>query len=143
MNLEVLRELLDYRNTLQSLIWVDEQSINPTSLIEGHWQVEPSAGDIETNPLIILSWVCNKLTELVVLGKYLNFQFFLMKLYNYLNCKYKIILGYLIEPVDVCGIARLRGSNLKVYELLEEDICFNRPQSVMIYDEVVSVSTFI
>lgn len=76
MNLEVLRELLDYRSTLQSLIWVDEQSINPTSLIKGHWQVEPSAADIETNPLIILSWVCNKLTELVVLGKYLKFKMY-------------------------------------------------------------------
>lgn len=52
-----------------------------------------------------------------------------------------MILGYFIEPVDVCGIARLRGSKLKIYELLEEDICFNQPRSMMIYDEVVSVST--
>jgi len=44
--------------------------------------------------------------------------------------------------VDVCGIARLRGSNLKRYELLEEDICFHQPQTEMIYDEVILVSTF-
>lgn len=73
MNLQVLRKLLDYRNTLQSLIWVDEVSINPTSLIKGHWQLEPSAAEIDTNPLIILSWVCNKLTELVVHGKYFKY----------------------------------------------------------------------
>lgn len=48
-------------------------------------------------------------------------------------------LGYLIEPVDVCGIARLRGPNLKVYELLEEDICFKQPRSI-IYNEIVTVS---
>lgn len=41
--------------------------------------------------------------------------------------------------MDVCGIARLRGSDLKRFELLEEDICFYQPRS-MIYDEVVSVS---
>lgn len=52
------------------------------------------------------------------------------------------MLGYFIEPVDVCGIARLRGSNLKRYELLEEDICFQQPQSEMIYDEVILVSIF-
>jgi len=64
-------------------------------------------------------------------------MFFLLKF-----SKYSIILGYLIEPVDVCGIARLRGSNLKRYELLEEDICFHQPQSEMIYDEVILVSIF-
>ncbi|XP_026805463.1 F-box only protein 33 [Rhopalosiphum maidis] len=112
INVEVLHRLVDYRNTFQSLIWVDEQSMNPAGLLKGHWHLEPSPDDIETNPLIILSWVCSKITELVV-------------------------LGYFIEPVDVCGIARLRGSNLKRYELLEEDICFQQPQSEMIYDEVV------
>jgi len=69
MNIEVLHKLLDYRNTFQSLIWVDEQSMNPAGLLKGHWHLEPSADGIETNPLIILSWVCSKLTELVVLGK--------------------------------------------------------------------------
>ncbi|XP_025419721.1 F-box only protein 33 isoform X2 [Sipha flava] len=110
MNVQVLHKLLDYRNTLQSLIWVDDQSMNPGSLLKGQ-QLDPSAGE-DTNPLIILSWVCSKLAELV-------------------------ILGYLIEPVDVCGIARLRGPNLKVFELLEEDICFKQPRSI-IYDEIVT-----
>lgn len=73
-----MRKLLDYRNTLQSLIWVDEQSMNPTSLLEGHWHREPSAGDIETNPLIILSWVCSKLAELVVFGNL--FEYLLINL---------------------------------------------------------------
>ncbi|XP_050521253.1 F-box only protein 33-like isoform X2 [Daktulosphaira vitifoliae] len=112
VNVQVLRKLLDYRNTLQSLIWVDEHSNNPTSLLEGHWHIDRFGGDIETNPLIILSWVCSKLSELVV-------------------------FGYFMETVDVCGIARLRGTNLKRFELLEEDICFNRPWSVMIFDDVV------
>lgn len=48
-----------------------------------------------------------------------------------------------METVDVCGIARLRGTNLKRFELLEEDICFNRPWSVMIFDEVVKVIHFV
>lgn len=72
MNVQVLHKLLDYRNTLQSLIWVDEQSMNPTGLLRGHWHLEPAAGDIETNPLIILSWVCTKLAELVMFGKLIN-----------------------------------------------------------------------
>lgn len=70
--MQVLRKLLDYRNTLQSLIWVDEHSNNPTSLLEGHWHIDPFGGDIETNPLIILSWVCSKLSELVIFGKQIN-----------------------------------------------------------------------
>lgn len=67
VNVEVLRKLLDYRNTLQSLIWVDERFTNQISL--GHWHREPSAGD-HSNPLIILSWVCTKLAELVIFGKF-------------------------------------------------------------------------
>lgn len=73
MNIRVLRKLLDYRNTLQSLIWVDEQAVNPTCLLKGHSHFNPTTFiDNETNPLIILSWVCNKLAELVVLGKFIN-----------------------------------------------------------------------
>jgi hypothetical protein len=68
MNVQVLHKLLDYRNTLQSLIWVDDQSMNPGSLLKGQ-QLDPSAGE-DTNPLIILSWVCSKLAELVILGKF-------------------------------------------------------------------------
>ncbi|VVC32840.1 F-box domain,Leucine-rich repeat domain, L domain-like [Cinara cedri] len=112
INVQVLHKLLEYKNTLQSLIWVDEHSVNPTALLKGHWHHVPSAEDIETNPLIILSWQCTKLAELV-------------------------IFGYFIEPIDVCGIARLRSSKLKRYELLEEDICFNQPQSMMFYDDLV------
>lgn len=72
MNINILHKLLDYRNTLRSLIWVDEKSMNPTSLLKGHWNLEPSAADNETNPLIILSWVCKKLSELVVFGKFIK-----------------------------------------------------------------------
>jgi len=71
MNIHVLHKLLDYRNTLQSLIWVDEHSVNPTSLLKGHRNLEPSVADNETNPLIILSWVCKKLSELVIFGTFL------------------------------------------------------------------------
>jgi len=46
--------------------------MNPAGLLKGHWHLEPSADDIETNPLIILSWVCSKITELVVLGKFVK-----------------------------------------------------------------------
>lgn len=44
--------------------------------------------------------------------------------------------------MDVCGIARLRGSNLKRFELLEEYICFDQSNNVNVYDEVISVSIF-
>lgn len=70
--MQVLCKLLDYRNTLRSLIWVDEHSMNFTDLIKGHWHLEPFTFDNATNPLIILSWVCKKLAELVVLGKFSN-----------------------------------------------------------------------
>lgn len=73
MNVQVLHKLLDFRSTLRSLIWVDDQSMNPASLLKGQ-QLDPSAGE-DTNPLIILSWVCSKLAELVILGK----------LYKYIN----------------------------------------------------------
>lgn len=78
MNVQVLHKLLEYKNTLQSLIWVDEQSMNPTALLKGHWHLEPSAGDMETNPVIILSWRCTKLAELVIFGKYNKFKTIIM-----------------------------------------------------------------
>lgn len=36
----------------------------------------------------------------------------------------------------------MRGTRLKRFELLEEDICFQQPQTEMIYDEVVLVSIY-
>lgn len=73
MNIQVLHKLVDYRDTLQSLIWVDDQSMNPAGLLKGHWHLEPPPDGVDTNPLIILSWVCSKLSELVILG---NYEFF-------------------------------------------------------------------
>lgn len=72
MNIQVLHKLLDYRNTLESLIWVDEHALNPASLLREHWRFEPFVGDNDTNPLIMLSWICTKLSELVIFGKLIN-----------------------------------------------------------------------
>jgi len=55
------------------LIWVDDVSVNPTDLLKGYWQFEPSVVDNETNPLVILSWACKKLSELVIFGKLIKF----------------------------------------------------------------------
>lgn len=69
------------------------------------------------------------------------------KLFKLFTCKNNIkllILGYFIETIDVCGIARLRGTKLKRFELLEEDICFNESWSgnrvSMSFDDVTRVS---
>lgn len=45
-----------------------------------------------------------------------------------------------MDPMDVIGIARLRGSNLKVFEFLEDDICFDRHPCLVPYNKLVSVS---
>lgn len=71
MNVQVLNMLLGYRSTLQSLIWVDEESMNHASLLKGQ-QLDPSIAE-DTNPLIILSWVCSKLAELVILGTFYKY----------------------------------------------------------------------
>lgn len=62
--------LLDFRRTLQSFVWVDEHATNPYDLIKNPNEVGIFDGDI-TNPLIILSWICKKLTEIVVIGKFI------------------------------------------------------------------------
>lgn len=74
---------MGYKNTLKSLIWVDEQSINPNCFLKGHLEIDPtSLIDNGTNPLIILSWICNKLAELVILGKFTK-QIMINQQYSY------------------------------------------------------------
>ncbi|XP_050541783.1 uncharacterized protein LOC126905780 isoform X2 [Daktulosphaira vitifoliae] len=98
-----------YRNTLRSLTWVDSHgTTNPACLMEGPFEPVENIDDInveideDMNPLLPLSAHCTKLSELT-------------------------IIGYFMDPLDVCVIARLRGSNLKRFDIMESDMCLNRP----------------
>lgn len=70
IHVHIITVLLDYRKTLRSFIWVDEHSTNPYDLIKTP-DADMLPDEIVTNPLILLSWICKKLTEIVVIGKFI------------------------------------------------------------------------
>ncbi|KAH0813329.1 F-box only protein 33-like isoform X3 [Tenebrio molitor] len=81
-----------YAQTLRSIMWVDSLSHSKES-----WSFLTSHYDSTPDPLIMISWLCKKLEELVF--------------YGYKYCEENLI-----------AIARLRGDKLKKFEIAEDDI---------------------
>ncbi|RZC41072.1 F-box only protein 33, partial [Asbolus verrucosus] len=84
-----------YAETLRSIMWVDSLSNSKQS-----WSFLTSHYDNSPDPLIMISWLCKNLEELVF--------------YGYKYCEENLI-----------AIARLRGDKLKRFEIAEDDVLFS------------------
>lgn len=81
-----------YVNTLRTFVWVDSLNNSKQS-----WAFMTSRFDNSPDPLIMMSWLCKNLEELVM-------------------------YGYKYYEENLIAIARLRGDKLKKLEIAEEDI---------------------
>ncbi|XP_050541769.1 uncharacterized protein LOC126905776 [Daktulosphaira vitifoliae] len=122
-NVQALLALQHYKDTLKSLIWVDRHgSTNPYCLINGTLNLNSitevvNNEDLENdsvNALVSLALNCKNLTEIVM-------------------------MGYFIDPSDVCSIAKYRGSCLERFILMEGDICNDRPWSKISIEKVKEI----
>lgn len=64
----------------------------------------------EQDPLVMMAWRCEKLYEIIIHGKWILIKSFL--------CIFKKnVVGYVLDPHNLVGISRLRGSDLKKLEV--------------------------
>ncbi|XP_050423219.1 F-box only protein 33-like [Adelges cooleyi] len=123
-SVQTLNALQSYKDTLRSLIWVDRHgSTNPYCLINGTLNLnsievatvpENCQEANQLHPLVKLALICRKLSEIV-------------------------IMGYFLDPSDVCSIAKFRGPGLKRFRLIKGDICTDRPWSKITLNNVEEV----
>lgn len=92
--------LARYSETLMSVMWVDSichdefsNGWNIIKYMEESDHMEPAAPD----PFVILSWVCKKLEQIV-------------------------LIGYKYHEEDLVAIARLRSTGLKVLDVAYDDV---------------------
>nr|XP_967995.2 PREDICTED: F-box/LRR-repeat protein 21 [Tribolium castaneum] len=96
VNLETLEFISAfYNHTLRSLVWVDSMGNN-----EETWSFLASQRDLSPDPLVMMSWLCSNLSELV-------------------------FYGYKYREENLVAIARLRGEKLKKLEVAEDDVLFS------------------
>ncbi|XP_044263368.1 F-box only protein 33 isoform X2 [Tribolium madens] len=96
VNLETLEFISAFHNqTLRSLVWVDSMSNSEES-----WSFLASPRDLSPDPLVMMSWLCSHLNELV-------------------------FYGYKYREENLVAIARLRGEKLKKLEIGEDDVLFS------------------
>jgi F-box protein 33 len=100
-----------YAQTLRSIMWVDSLSHSKES-----WSFLTSHYDSTPDPLIMISWLCKKLEELVF--------------YGYKYCEENLI-----------AIARLRGDKLKKFEIAEDDILLSNADGHQSSENFLIVST--
>ncbi|KAJ3649944.1 hypothetical protein Zmor_021658 [Zophobas morio] len=99
-----------YTETLRSIMWVDSLSNGKES-----WSFLTSHYDNSPDPLIMMSWLCKKLEELV--------------LYGYKYCEENLV-----------AIARLRGDKLKKLEVAKDDILLSNSDYNLSYGNFMIVS---
>lgn len=95
LNLDALHSLHKYRSTLRSIWWVDSFNCSSSTALIDLYHYDEAFPNI--NPLIMCSWLCPKLQEIV-------------------------LFGYNMYSDDIYGLAKLRGEVLKNLQVASSNI---------------------